>query len=199
MLVVPTVITEWNFYIPLVQAREECVQHGWARTSGSIWMVPQSQPSKWSYLLARLVMSQGMQDWVHSETHQEITRPPQRARRDKETKSDPTVKTFCLYLQIILISKQPGTCSQLSPQTKQFKGKKKKNYSSSKRFWEALDNLASGEYISWPLSLGNQIHLLGVGVESPLSFPCQCLFLDLHAWAQAEFPVNNCLGGREAV
>ena len=79
------------------------------------------------------------------------------------------------------------------------RGKKKKNYSSSKRFWEALDNLASGEYISWPLSLGNQIHLLGVGVESPLSFPCQCLFLDLHAWAQAEFPVNNCLGGREAV
>ena len=78
----------------------------------------------------------------------------------------------------ISVSKQPATCAQLSPRSKQFK--EGKDYSLSERFWETLNHLAPGEHISWPLSLGRHVHLLGAGEEIPLAFPSQCLFLDLY-------------------
>ena len=137
----------------------------------------------------------GRQDWVCSETPQEITRPPQRARGDEETKVTLKPKSSaCICRSSWFPSSQaPALSFHLG-----LNNLREKNYSSLEKFWEALDNLASEEYISWPLSLGNRIHLLGVGEESSLSFPSQRLFLDLHAWAQAESPVNNCFGGREA-
>lgn len=57
--------------------------------------------------------------------------------------------------------------------------KKERAYSRSEGFWETLSNIASGEYISWLLSLERRVCLQGIGEENPLSFLSSYLFLDL--------------------
>lgn len=175
MLIAQTVITEWIFYVSLGQVREDSVQRGWTLTSVSVWWsLKPSQASGSVYLPdfratrnARLSQFRGA-----LRNHQATLESLRWWGNRKWLQSQKVLPVFPDRLDF----QATTTCSQLSPLTKHFEDK---DYSSSERFWEALNNLASGEYISWPLSLGSHVHLLGVGEESPLSFPSQCLFLDL--------------------
>lgn len=96
---------------------------------------------------------------------------------------------LCLYFQISswLPSSQPPFLS-FYLELKNLR--KEKDDCRSARFWETWNNLASGEHIFWPLSLGRHVHLLSAEEECPLSFPSQCLFLGLTAWAHAQSPIG---------
>lgn len=121
MLIAPTVITEWKFYIPLVQARKDSVQRGWTLCLFG-WSLKPSQVSGPVYL-PDLCVTRNARLSLFRDTPGNHQATPE-SQRWWGNKSDSKVKKFCLYLQIILISKQPGTSSQLSPRIKQFKGKK---------------------------------------------------------------------------